>query len=347
MAASKAQPSPPASLPRRAPEERTSFAAALRRSRRELERRLFRLRGPEPAPIVLSQRRVFVMPTRNGTVFAAVVMLLLIGSINYSLSLGYALTFLLGGLGVVAILHAFRNLAQLRITPGRTEPAFAGEHCAYSLVLHNLRNEPRPALLLSADGAEPVLLMVPARACAEAKVLLPAPRRGWLRPGRMRLETRYPLGLIRAWSYIEPDLRCLVYPKPEQAPPPLPRGGSHAFGMQGAARGSDDFLGLRNYQAGDSPRHIAWKAVAGDAPPMTKQFAGSGSADIWLDWSELPPQLDVEARLSRLAAWVLAAQRADASFGLRLPGLARTPARDDAHVRDCLKALALHGDAQG
>lgn len=320
------------------------FAAALQRIRQALARWLFRLRGPEPAPIVLSQRRVFVIPTRNGIVFAAAVLMLLVGSINYSLSLGYALTFLLGGLGIVVIVHAFRNLAQLEITPGRTEPAFAGEVCEFSLLLHNLRNEPRPALLLQAASHEPILITAPARAVGEAKVLVKADRRGWLRPGRIRIETRYPLGLIRAWSTIEPDMRCLVYPKPEPAPPPLPSGGPHAMGMQTGSTGSEDFLGLRNYQPGDSPRHIAWKAVARDAAPLTKLFAGAGSAEIWLDWSALPAQLDTEARLSRLTAWVLAAQRAGARFGLRLPALQLAPAPDESHVRDCLRALALHGE---
>jgi uncharacterized protein (DUF58 family) len=312
--------------------------------RERLARWLFRSGGPEPAPIVLGQRRVFVLPTRHVVVFGASLVLLLIGSINYALSLGYLLTFLLAGLGVVAIVHVFRNLAGLEISPGRTEPAFAGTRCTMSLLLANRRHEPRRALLLQAARAEPLVVGLPGAGVEVASFVLQPQRRGWLRLGRVTIETRFPLGLIRAWSYVEPELRCLVYPAPEADPPPLPAGAAGGWGSFAGSRGSEDFSGLRSYQPADSPRHVAWKQVARDAPPLTKQFAGGTSAESWLDWAALPASLGTEARLSRLTAWVLAADLAGARFGLRLPGRELPCASGARHVRACLEALALHGE---
>ena len=51
--------------------------------------------------------------------------------------------------------------------------------------------------------------------------------------------------------------------------------------------------------------------------------------------------LDTEARLSRLCAWLLQADKLGLSYGLRLPGLQIKPSSGEAHKRQCLEALAL------
>jgi uncharacterized protein (DUF58 family) len=314
--------------------------AALRQG---FARWLFRLRGPEPAPIVLGQRRIFVLPTAAGVVFGLTVVLLLIGSINYILSLGFLLTFLLAGLGVVAIVHAFRNLVGLEIAPGRCDPVFAGDTAWFGLLLRNPRPDDRLALRLRAEGGEEVSADAAGERVTDLRLPLATQRRGWQELPRVTLETTFPLGLVRAWSYFQPDLRCLVYPAPERDAPPAPWGDDGADGLRSESRGTEDFAGLRGHQPADPPRHVAWKAVARGSPLLTKQFAGTATGVLWLDWDRLPAQLDDEARLSRLAAWVLAAHAANAPFGLRLPACELPPAADPAHVERCLRGLALHG----
>lgn len=304
---------------------------------------LFRQRGPEPAPIVLNQRRIFVLPTRAGLVFGATVILLLIGSINYFLSLGYMLTFLLAGLGIVGIIHAFGNLVRLEISPGHCEPVFAGETAMFPLLIRNKRRDPRPALRLHAPGAASTMVDAAGSSATQARIAVSTQRRGWQTLPPVTLETRFPLGLIRAWSYVHPDMCCLVYPAPEADAPPLPLGSDGLQGGQALAVGSDDFAGLRGHQQADSPRHIAWKAAAREGPLLTKQFAAETGSDIRLDWRTLPEHLDTERRLSRLAAWVLAAHAAQAAFSLHLPTAEHAAAKGEAHVRRCLQALALHG----
>jgi uncharacterized protein (DUF58 family) len=75
---------------------------------------------------------------------------------------------------------------------------------------------------------------------------------------------------------------------------------------------------------------------------LTKQFTGEAAAELWLEWRLLPATLGVEERLSRLAGWVLAAERKGAHYGLRLPGAEIAPGRGDSHAAACLRALALH-----
>ncbi len=310
------------------------------------QRWLFRLRGPETAPILLVQRRVFVLPTRAGLIYAGVLGVMLVGAINYNLSLGYALVFLLGGLGVVTVLHTFRNLVHLQISPGRADPVFAGEPAQFGLLLLNPRAEGRYGLRLFLQPDNATETDVPAQTTTAIALPAASHQRGWLRPGRVTLETRYPLGLVRAWSYIEPDMRCLVYPAPEAAGPPLPFSGAGEYDGLRSGRGSDDFFGLRGHQPADPPHHVAWKAVArqaGSGPLLTKQFAGASAALRWLDWQDLPPALAVEARLSRLARWAIEAASLGLTFGLRLPEREIAPASGARHLHSALEALALYG----
>jgi uncharacterized protein (DUF58 family) len=305
---------------------------------------LYGFTPPERGTVVLGHRRVYIVPARLGFYFGATLMVLLVGSINYSLSLGFALTFLLAGLGLAAMVHTARNLARIGVSAGRAEPVYAGESAQFRLYLDGRAAFDRPSILARHVGSGSQLVVdVPANGIAEVVLAVPAPRRGWVALGRVMLETRFPLGLFRAWSFIEPDARCLVYPRPERSALPPYSGEAAAGTLHAPTPGADDFAGLRGYQRSDSPRHIAWKAVARSDKMLTKQFAGDAAAELWLDARLLPAGLSLEQRLSRLAGWVLAADRAGAHYGLRLPGVEIAPGRGDAHRAACLQALALYG----
>ena len=318
--------------------------------------------GTERGAIVLGHRRVYIVPSRLGLLFGAALLILLVGSINYSLSLGFALTFLLAGMGIAGMVQTTRNLARLAVRAARAEPVFAGERARFRVVLDNAAAYDRPEILLRRlDSDAQCRVDVGPGAAVEAELAVPAGRRGWLPLGRVMLETRFPVGLFRAWSYVRPDGRCLVYPRPEPGALPPPAPSAQAGGARMRAQGNDDFSGLRAYQTSDSPRHVAWKSVArsdtlharGDAPHalrndmLTKQFAGEAATELWLDYAALPAALGLEARLSRLAGWVLAAERGGAGYGLRLPGREIAPGRGERHRAACLEALALFGAPPG
>lgn len=298
---------------------------------------------PERGAIVLGHRRVYIVPSRLGLFFGAALLILLVGSINYALSLGFALTFLLAGMGIAGMVQTTRNLARLSVRATRAEPVFAGEPARFRLALDNAADFDRPEILARhVESGVQSRVDVGANAAALADLPVPAARRGWQPLGRVMLETRFPLGLFRAWSYVRPDSRCMVYPRPESGALPPPAPSAQAGGARAHAQGSDDFSGLRAYQPADSPRHVAWKAAARSDDMLTKQFAGDAVAELWLDLADLPTSLGLEARLSRLAGWVLAAERGGAHYGLRLAGTEIAPGRGDAHRASCLEALALY-----
>lgn len=306
---------------------------------------IFQWRGPERGTIVLVQRRVFILPTRQGLLFAGVIVLMLIGSVNYDLSLGFILAFLLGATGIQSMLHTFRNLAHLHIAPGRVQPVFAGEQAQFRISIANFARAHRYSIGVTRDKVTADYVDVPPGDSVTATVAVPALRRGWLRPGRLTLFTFFPVALFRAWSYADLDMHCLVYPAPASPGLPLPptEAGRADGGVHG--HGQDEFAGLRPYRPGDSPRHIAWKAAARDDALLTKQFAGRADAELWLSWEALPPTMDTERRIAHLARWVIDADRKGMAYGLRLPGLILPIAAGTAHRADCLRALALHGTA--
>lgn len=316
------------------------LAAALRRG---ADRWLFRVGKPEAAPIRLTQRRIYVLPTPAGLGFAAALAVMLLTSINYNLSLGYGLVFLLGGAATASIVHAFRNLLGLSLRPARCEPVFAGEAAGFRLLIDNPRPSRRPALRLRAHGQVGTFELGPA---TESTILLACPttRRGRLHLGRSVIESTWPLGLIRAWSVFVPDADCIVHPAPEPAPPPLPDDGADGAGTSASTReGDDDFAGLRAHRSADSPRHVAWKALARGGPMLTKQYSAARGGELLLAWSALPVHLDDEQRLSRLTAWILRAEQDGRRYGLHIPNTRIAPDLGHDHRDRCLRALALFG----
>ncbi|GGI54188.1 hypothetical protein GCM10011430_13620 [Oxalicibacterium solurbis] len=325
----------------------TSVAIFFRRFRQRFARRLLKLRDAEPGEVVLNQRRVFILPTRAGLVFGVMLVVLFIASVNYNLGLGFILTFLLAGCAVIDMHLTHRNLAQLHLSPGRTAPVFAGEEAQFELHLHNRRAHDRYAILLGfidTDNAIEHAIDVAAHAASNVTLSASTHERGWMPAPRIRLQTRFPLGLMRAWSYWKPDLRALVYPHPEDDAPPLPLMQGEREDGRGAA-GHDDFAGIRPYQAGDSPRLLAWRQIARteSSALIAKQFEGGASSELSLDFARLPRTMDVELRLSRMTRWVLMAEARGLPYAFRLDNLHFPPAVGPAHQAACLQALALHG----
>lgn len=302
--------------------------------------------------LFLGQRRIYILPTGPGLGFGALLLVLLIGSVNYNLGLGFALTFLALSCALVDMVLTWRNLAHLRLKPVRAAPVFAGQEASFELQLVNTTARERYAVWIDvADGADAREARhaadVPALGSTTVRLALPTGTRGWLDAPRLTLSTRFPLGLFRAWSYWRPDLRTLVYPFPEEGAPPLPH--SAGSGLEGAGRaGEDDFAGVRPYRAGDPLRRLAWRQIARLDPAdggqlATKHFEGGARDELVFDLASLPPQLDLELRLSRLTRWVLDAEGRALPYAFRLGEQAYPAASGAAHAAACLRALALYG----
>ena len=275
-------------------------------------------RSVETGTLVLNQRRIYILPSRQGFGFAFLLVLMLLGDINYNLSLGYVLTFLLATTAGMTMLYAFRNMAQLEIHAGYVESVFAGEQARFVFHFNNPGKLDRYQLHLHDDAGHHTVFDLPVQRSTPVELAVPAPRRGWLDSGRLTLYTHYPLGLFYAWTYIHFDVRCLVYPKPA-APQPLPAASAQDGIGKITTAGDEDFSGLRNYVSGDAMPRIAWKALAREQGLQVKQFSAFQGQELWLDWAQLP-NIDQERKLELLTRWVLDADAQGLLYGLRIPG---------------------------
>ena len=296
--------------------------------------------------LLLTQRNVYILPTRAGFVYAATLLVLLIASINYQLNLGYLLTFLLAGSGVVSMHLTHAQLRGLTLHLKPVAPAFAGD----PLVLDVVMTSPGAARfgigcrLADAAAAPRVWTDVPALGQGLAQPSFVAEARGIRPVPALGIDTRFPLGLFRAWSAWRPAAEVLVYPRPEHPPAPLPPAATAPGGpsLARSAEGSE-VEGVRAYRRGDPLKLIAWKkaakALETGGELVSRDTRSAAQHEWWLEWQACG-NLAPEERLSRLAAWVLVAERTGVEFGLRLPGVEIVPADGEVQRRRCLEALA-------
>ncbi|GAA0719910.1 DUF58 domain-containing protein [Dokdonella soli] len=298
---------------------------------------LTRLRRTEPLPIRLDRRRIYVLPTRFGLGFAALLFVMLLGALNYGNNPALLLTCLLGAAAGASVFFGFRILSGLSLQRLRADETHAGEPLRLHLCF-TPGARVRPSLRLRRGDTE-TAFAVQANVDCDAALSVPDTRRGWFRPGRIRVWTEYPLGLFQLWSWLHPDSEFLIYPARETPPPPLPSGDGR-LGEQLNAGASEEHAGLRDYHPTDASRLIAWKASVRHDSLLVRDVERRSGEALTLDYAGLRG-LDTEARIRRLTAWVLIAESAQRSYTLRLPNETIGPGLGASQRRECLRALAL------
>lgn len=316
-------------------------AAPLRRSvTRRVGRWARKRQGTDPATTVLESRRIYILPTGVGIVFGIMTFAMLLGSMNYNNNLSFVLTFLLTSIGFVAMHQCQRNLVGLEIGFAGVDPVFAGQVAEFRIAVTNHSKSRRYCLQLYSDNYT-------GRVCnlgpGESKILrmeVSSSHRGRISLPRFGIRTLFPFEMFRAWAWLHMDLHGMVYPAIAD-PAPEPPAALTAHGhRQHDARGEEDFAGLRDFHAGDSPRHVAWKAYARTGELLSKQFAGADTSTQWFDFRDAYGA-DTETRLSVLCRWITDADRHRTDYGLRIPGGEYAPAHGGTHRHNCLAALAL------
>ena len=337
-----------------------SFPLAWSATRRKLQS-WFESRLPLTDSVTLTQRTVYILPTRPGLMLGLTLLTLLVASINYQLNLGYLLTFLLAGSALVGmhVCHGtLRGLAMHLIAPGAH---YAGASTAFDINLTNNRRSIRYGIGLNVLNSAAnknkrrhwAWTDVPAQGSSTVQIAFTPARRGLHRLPTLTAETRFPLGTFRVWTIWRPAAQMLVYPAPEVHAPPLPAGVPRTGGAAAAmkAQSSGEFEGVRGYRRGDPMKLVVWKKAL-TALTASEQSSSEGGGlivrdtqqaqqnELWLDFAQAG-SAGTEHKLSRLCAWVLQAERLGLAYGLRLPAREIKPASGEAHRRQCLEALAL------
>lgn len=297
-------------------------------------------RKTEPLPLAFNRHRIYILPTVHGLLFLVILFAMLLGSINYNNNLGFLLVFLLGSITLVSMIHTYRNLLGMEVLSVSVEPVFAGRTALFRCLVRSESGH-RRAIGFVMEKNEPVIENISAQTDETVTVKFPTRYRGILRPGRLIVWTRYPLGLFRAWTVVLPDISCVVYPRPLAGS--FQSSGGHdgdESDVNSIKGGTDDFFGLKPYQPGDPVGKISWKSFSRGLGVFIKEFAGNSGASVMLDYDALG-DANREHKLSRLADMVLKAHNMNVEYGLLLPGRTIAPDKGERHRHACLKALAL------
>lgn len=299
---------------------------------------LTRFKRAEVLPIILHRRRIYVVPSRFGLTFSLMLLVMLLGALNYGNNPAMLLTCLLGAAAYQSVFSGFRAMNRVELRSLQAQPCAAGDTLHVCLFFHSSAPDRRGLRLRMEKhdcARDETVFDITGDGMQAVQVELQALRRGWQPVGRIRLWSEYPFGLFHVWSWLHPDFRALIYPRAEANAPPLPQAGGQA------QRRSGDELGmLRDYHPSDPRRMIAWKASARHDRLLVKEFEQSRGHDIVLDWRMLG-DLDQETRISRLAAWVERAEEARTAYSLELPQIRLGPSLGPEHRHACLRELAL------
>ncbi len=303
-------------------------------------------RLPAVTQIRLDRRNIFILPTGPGLLFLAASTLIFITAINYILSMAFGLAFLMVSVFLLSILYTFRNLQHLSLRRLPAEPVFAGQEAVFQVLLQREGERAHEMLELAFPGQRVSLANLLDNVEARVPLYLSAPQRGLLKAPRLRVQTRFPLGLWRAWSIVDLSMQCVVFPRPVAGPLGGRVNASASGKSEASVKGTEDFQGLRSYQPGDSLKQVAWKSFARGQGLQVKQFVDQVDDRLMLDWAMFPG-LEPEERLSRLCHWVLELDRAGVDYGLRLPGVEIDMGGGEEHRLRVLTALALWNGHMG
>jgi uncharacterized protein (DUF58 family) len=302
--------------------------------------RIRRRRGTTGFPFKFEYRHIYVVPTSFGLGFGTLLVFMALGGLNFNNNMALLVVFLLASIGQLTTLLAYRNLVGVIINSIRAEPVFGGDTAVFRLYLNNEEDRHRFAVQSGLVKFEDCV-DIPAHSNAVLNLRLKTGRRGWMELPPFKLETRFPIGLFRAWSWVIPKSRCLVYPVPARKPPPLPQTGQGEAGLAQIGDG-DQVHGLRKYRPGDSLRHIAWRASARHDQLFSLEMETPQQQACEIAWGLLSG-VDTELRLSILTAWVLNAERKQIPYSLVLPGSSVGVSLGADHCAQCLELLALYG----
>ena len=301
-----------------------------------------RRQGTDRLPVTLERRRLYILPTRAGLAFTALLFLMLLAGLNYANSVALFLTFLLTGFALVVMQQCHRNLLGTEVVAAIAPAVFARSTGALQLTLGNSDDTERPRLEAALPQGPAVLADLAPCTRQRLELPLPALRRGVVRIERLRLSTAHPFGLFRVWTWVHTEVAMLVYPHPHGRLPMPADSARNAGALAHTGAGADEWAGLRPFRDGDSPRQVDWKAYAREAPLLVKEYVQGASELRLFDFAQLR-SLDQEARLSQLARWVVDAEAHGERYGLVLPGTQLAPDRGPEHRHRCLAALALFG----
>lgn len=312
--------------------------------RQSLREKWLAERFPNTKEITLGLKRIFVMPTMTSAALLLALFVLLLMAINFQSSLIYGLAFWLLALIIISVFFTYRNLSEVTVRAIQASSCFAGEKAVFELEISCPEDHKKSAISVGWKFQDFTTIDLLNQNSVSIKLSHETLKRGIFKPERVSIFTTFPIGLVVAWSYASLEMQSIVYPTPllqESSEDGLSLAEDAEQGKE-IIRGSTDFSGVRQYQVGDSPKHIHWPSYAKTGEAYTKTFVDYANQDLWLEWDSLALK-GIETKLSHLCAKVLQYHQDHQIYGLKIPGKTIQPSSGEAHKTICLTALALYG----
>lgn len=293
--------------------------------------------------VYIGLRKAYILPTQKGLYYLIALAIMFVWSVNYTLSLGYALTFLTAVVALVAAVLTVNNLTSIRVTATAQPTFFAEEPAFFHLNVDNEKQDIAVRITARRNGLFSQSITLASGQRGVIKVPLDDNQRGRKSMGYCRFSSDYPVGIFRSWTWVNMPAEILIYPLPK-GDLPLPFLAEHQGIEEGQVdlHGAEDFNDLKAYQAGDNLRHIVWKKAAlGDIRVKTFQDLAGQKCILDFQHEDLR-RLNVEDKLSQLCQWVLSAEKQGTKYALHLPTLQTDFGLGTAHQSRCLEALACY-----
>lgn len=288
----------------------------------------------------LNVHNIYIFLSREGVLYAVVIAITFVAGINYANNLVLGLCFLMTSLLVITIHYTFAHLANLQVKLIDVQPAQVGDYVEVRLQLATAARRPHRQIRLSLgdDDSDLTMPLLPneqdsssqapravqtlaqVQTAQTVSLWLPADKRGRLKIPRLTISTVYPLGILRAWSYVFLDAEGWVYPRPlayDTAAQAFTVSADAEHANQTQA-GQTDFYQLDNYQLGESLSRISWAHVARGQGLLAKRFAEPVGQQQVLDYYQMPA-VTHEERLAQLRYGLDTLQQAQVAYRLRLP----------------------------
>lgn len=291
-------------------------------------------RQPRARQVTLSQKIIYILPSRFGLWYILLLILLYLLGTNYQNNLILLMSYMLFSVLLLALALAWRNLHGLTVSCAPVLSAYAEEVLMVPVSLHSPQPRQQLQCYFSSTASPAVLednrqqLMVP----------LATKQRGFLPLPRLTLHSYYPFGLFNCKSLLNLDYHYWVFPKPLTAKSVVIS--SDTSGSK--KNSSEDFDTIRSYQAGDSLKLMLWKRLARDpANPVIKHAPSSPQPDP--DWITIPAVSGaaLEVALSKACFLMIQLEQRSKPYGLRIKGKSISPSCGQPHLERCLRELAL------
>lgn len=300
----------------------------------QLLTRYLNKRQPAASQVRLTQKLIFILPTRYGWWFLLLMVLLYLLGTNYQNNLILLLSYLLLSLFLFSIALSYQNISGLTIQSQKPAESFAGEYVKAQL---SLSSQKQPKMLQFNLVQHNELIEQP-ELKHNVSFNLAVTKRGKYQLPRVKISSQYPFGLWRVWSYIAIEQIYWVYPAPA----------THLVANTSVAdHDARQFIqpsgdNLAAYQAGDSIRHLVWKRLARDPanPVVRQQLIAPQAEPSWVVVPKLTGDA-LERALRQACQQLLVLEKSGTRYGLKLPNLTLAQAVGPLHLQRCLQALAL------